>query len=166
MKGKFHGRVPSEVASSTMAYAGNSFKYSPKLPTDEPEQKMTMFDVITATLQSGAANTTSSVFSNRVTNGSVVPSSTGKTRTELSKDVSDAGSHQNQSTLSSQKFDEINSLSEDDSLGSGGQNQKQLQTEKVIVEVLQTVEKNIQEIEHSCSEHNKEVKNGPKKYKN
>ncbi|XP_044058953.1 short transient receptor potential channel 4b isoform X2 [Siniperca chuatsi] len=128
MKGKPQGAVAGQVASSTLAYPGNSFKYSLKRPTDEPQQKLNVFDVTTTTLQ----------------------------------DVSDAGSLQRQSRLPSQKFDEIYSLSEEDMLGSGGQRKEQLQTEKVIVEVLRKGEKDIQEIENSCKEHAKEVKNGPK----
>ncbi|XP_071353043.1 short transient receptor potential channel 4b [Trachinotus anak] len=164
MKGKSH--VASKVASTTLAYPGNPFKYSPKFPTDEPEQKLNLFDVITTTEPCGAANTTSSVCSNRPQSGSVVPLSAGRTHKELSKDESDAGSLQRQSRLPSRKCDEIHSLSEEESSSSGAQNQEQLQTEKVIVEVLDKVERNIQKIEHSCKKHNTEVKNGPKKYKN
>ncbi|GAA6232720.1 short transient receptor potential channel 4-like [Lates japonicus] len=165
MKGKSDGRA-SKVASSTLAYPGNPFKYSPKLLTDEPEQKLNVFDVITTTLHSGAANTTRSVCSDRLANGSVVLSSTGQTQNELPRDVSDAGPLQRQSRLPSQRCDEIFSLSEEDSLGSSGQNQEQLQTEKLIVDVLQKVENNLMENEHSCKDHIKEVKNGPKKYIN
>ncbi|XP_040902588.1 short transient receptor potential channel 4b isoform X2 [Toxotes jaculatrix] len=165
MKGKSHGRGSSKVASATLAYPGSAFQYSPKLPTDESEQKLNLFDVITTnTLQSGDSNSTSSVFSNRLANGSVFPSSTGKT--ELCKDVSDAGPLQRLSRLPSQKCDEIYPLSKEDSLESGGQNQEHLQAEEVIVEVLQKVEENIQETEDSGKEHIKEVTNGPKKYKN
>lgn len=165
MKGKPQGGGTGQVASSTLAYPGNSFKYSPKFPIDEPQQELNVFDVTTITLQSGAGNT-SSAGSNRQANSSVVPPSTGQSQSELSKDVSDAEFFQRQSRLLSQKCDEIYSFSEEDVLGCGGQNQEQLQTEKVIVEVLQKVEKDIQEIQHSCKENAKEVKNGPKKYKN
>lgn len=165
MKGIPQGRVADKVASSTLAYPGNSFRYSPKCATDELQQKLNVFDGTTTTLQSGAANTTSSVGSNGQDADSVVPFNTGQPHIELSKDVSEAGPLRH-SRLPSQKCDEINSLSEEDALGCGGQNQEQLLTEKVIVEVLQKVEKDIQEIEHSCKEHAKEVKNGPKKYRN
>uniref|UniRef100_A0AAQ5Y611 Transient receptor ion channel domain-containing protein n=1 Tax=Amphiprion ocellaris TaxID=80972 RepID=A0AAQ5Y611_AMPOC len=161
MKTRPHG-VASKIASSTLAYPGNSFKYSPKFPTDESQQNLNMFDVITTTtLQSGAANTTSSVCSSRLANGSVVLSITGKTQNELSKEVSNAACLQRQSKLPSQKHDERNSLSEEGISESGGQNQEQLH----IVEVFQKVE-DIQTIEHSCKERAKKVKNGPKKYKN
>lgn len=161
MKNKPHG-VASKIASSTLAYPGNSFKYSPKFPTDESQQNLNMFDVITTTtLQSGAANTTSSVCSSRLANGSVVLSISGKTQNELSKEVSNAECLQRQSKLPSQKHDERYSLSEEGISESGGQSQEQLH----IVEVLQKVE-DIQTTEHSCKERAKKVKNGPKKYKN
>uniref|UniRef100_A0A8C4I7P1 Transient receptor potential cation channel, subfamily C, member 4b n=1 Tax=Dicentrarchus labrax TaxID=13489 RepID=A0A8C4I7P1_DICLA len=147
MKGKPQGVVAGNVASSTLAYPGNSFKYSPKFPTDEPQQKLYVFDVTTTTLQSGAAITR-------------------QPHNELSIEVTDAGSLHRRSRAPSQNCDEIQSLSEEDTFGSAGQNKEQLQTEKEIAEVLQEVEKDIQEIEHSYKEHSKEVKNGPKKYKN
>lgn len=167
MKGKPQGGVAGKVASSSLAYPGNSFKYSPKCPTDEPQQKLNVFGetITTTALQSGGANITTSVGSNGQATGSVVLLSAGQPHNELSKDVSEAGPVKH-SRLPSQKCDEIYSLSEEDAFGSGGQNQEQLQIEEVIVEVLQKVEKDIQEIEHSCKEHAKEVKNGPKKYKN
>lgn len=134
MKGNPQG---GSVASSTLAYPGNSFKYSPKFPIDEPQQTLNVFDLTVPTLQRGSASTTSS------------------------------GSLQRQGRLPSQKCDEIYSLSEEDALGSGGRNQNQLQTEKVIVQVLQKVEKR-----HSGDwtflqwTHWGSKKNGPKKYKN
>ncbi|KAG7243064.1 hypothetical protein INR49_016439 [Caranx melampygus] len=155
MRGK--SPVASKVASTTLAYPGNPFKYSPKFHANEPEQKLN------TTLQSKAANATSSVCSSRRQSGSVVPSSNGKIQDELSKDDSDAG---RQSRLPSQKCDEIYSLSEEESVGSGEQNQEQPQTEKVTVEVLEQEERNLQEIEHPCKEKISVVKNGPKKYKN
>lgn len=167
MKGKPKGGAAGKVASSTLAYPGNSFKYSPKCPTDEPEQKLNTFDVTTCTtLQSIADNTTRSVVSNKQAIGSAVLSSTGTPHNELTKVVSDADPLQRQSRLHSQRCDEIYSLSEDDTSGSGGQNQEQLQSEKVIVEVLHKVEKDIWEMEHFSKEHAKEARNGPKIYKN
>ncbi|KAM7399040.1 hypothetical protein PAMP_018334 [Pampus punctatissimus] len=147
MKGKSHGGVAGNIASSTLAYPGNSFKYSPKFSTDESQHKLNVFDV--TTMQSRAANNTGSE----------------KSQKKQAADVSDAGFLQKQSRLPSQTCDEMYSLSEDDMLESGGQNQE-FHTEEVIVEVVQKVEKDIQEIEHSCKQHTKEVKNGPKKYKN
>ncbi|TKS80791.1 Short transient receptor potential channel 4 [Collichthys lucidus] len=104
MRAKPHGGVTSQVASSTMAYPGNPFKYSPKFPAEQPQQKLSVLDV------SGSAT-------NRQASGLLV------------------------------------------------QNQE-LQTKNVIVEVLQKVEEDIQEIEHSCIEQDTDVTNGPKKYKN
>ncbi|XP_026168571.1 short transient receptor potential channel 4b [Mastacembelus armatus] len=161
MKGKSHGGLVGNVASSTLAYPGNSFKYAPKCPAVEPQKNPNMLDEITTTLKSRAGNTTSSVCSRRLAKNLVVPSSTGKTQNELSEDFSDAGSLQRQSRCLSQKCDEAYSLSEDDTLDSGEQNQ----TENIIVEVLRKVEKDIQEMENSCREVT-EVINGPQQYKN
>nr|XP_046245716.1 short transient receptor potential channel 4b isoform X1 [Scatophagus argus] len=163
MKGKPQGGVAGSVASSTLAYPGNSFKYSPTFPTDEPQQKLSMFDVTTAAiLQSRVVNTTSSVVSDRQTSGSVVLFNTDQSHNKLSKARLGAGTLQRQSRELSQKCDEIYSLSEVDNSESGGRNQEQLQTDKVIVEVLQKVEKDIQGTEHSWK---KQAKNGPKNIK-
>ncbi|XP_067451294.1 short transient receptor potential channel 4b [Thunnus thynnus] len=164
MKGKSYGGIAGQVASTTLAYPGNSFKYSPKFSTDEPQQKLNVFGV-TATVQSGAAIASNSECSNRLAISPVVLASAEKSPNKLTTDVSEAGFLQRQSRPPSQKCDEIYSLSEDDTLESGGQNQE-FQTEKVIVEVVQKVVKDIQEIEHSCKQHTTEVDNGPKKYKN
>lgn len=165
MRGKPQGGVTGNVASSTLAYPGNSFRYFPKFPTDDPQQKLNVFDMPTPTLQSGAA-TTSSVGSNRQANSSFVVSCREETHNELSNNVSDVGSLQRQNRPPLQKCDETFSLSKEDTLGSGGQNQEQHKTKKVIVEVLQKMEEDIQKTEHSCKEHIKKVQNGPKKYKN
>lgn len=158
------GKSPS-WASSSLAYPGNSFKYSPNFPTEDPQQKLYVFDAFPTTLQHGAANTSSSACSNSLANGLVVPPSTKKTQNELSKDVSDAGSLQQQTRLPSHKCDEIYSLPEEDKLGASNQNKDHFHTDKVIVEVLKKVDKDVQETDH-CTGHTKEVKNGPKKYKN
>ncbi|XP_056297179.1 short transient receptor potential channel 4b isoform X2 [Pseudoliparis swirei] len=105
MKCKPQGGVASNAATSNLAYPGNSFKYSPKFPTDELQQKQYVFDMTSPTLQS-------SVGSNRQVHDSVV----------LSKD---------------------------------------LQNERVIVEVSEKVDRDIQEIEHSCIKNTKEGKNEP-----
>ncbi|XP_049930341.1 short transient receptor potential channel 4b isoform X3 [Epinephelus moara] len=165
MRGKPQGGVTGNVASSTLAYPGNSFRYFPKFPTDDPQQKLNVFDMPTPTLQSGAA-TTSSVGSNRQANSSFVASCREETQNELSNNVSDVGSLQRQNRPPLQKCDETFSLSKEDTLGTGGQNQEQQKTKKVIVEVLQKMEEDIQKTEHSCKEHIKKVQNGPKKYKN
>lgn len=162
MKGKSQRGVASKVASSTLAYPGNSFTYSPKISSAEPQQKLNMTTTI---LQSRIANTTSSEGSNKEASGSVVLSSTEQPHSELSKDVSEAGPIQRRNRLPSQKCDEIYTLLEEDTLGPGEQNPKQHHTEKIIVEVLQKVETDIQKIQHSCKEH-ATAKNGPKNSKN
>lgn len=169
MKGKPQAGGSGQIASSTLAYPGNSFKYSPKFPIDEPQQKLSMFDLTTALMQGGADNTASSVDSvtNRQATSSDFPSSTGQPQSELSNGASDDEFLQRHTRRPSQKCDEIHSLSEGDVLGRDGQNQEQAKTERLkLVVVLQKVEKDIQEIEHSCKENTKEVNNGPKKYKN
>lgn len=156
MKGKPQGGAAGNIGSATLAYPGNSFRYSPKPPSDEPSQKLDLFDLTTIALRRGAANA-ASVDSNKRASASVLLSSTAQHHSELSKNVTDAGH--------SQKCNDIQSLSEKDSSGSNGQNQDQSQTEEVIVEISQGEEKDIQEIDHSSKEHAKEVTNGPKIYK-
>ncbi|XP_068440778.1 short transient receptor potential channel 4b isoform X2 [Clinocottus analis] len=141
MKGKPQSGVTSSVSSSNFAYPGNSFKYSPKFLTDDLQQKLNVFDMTSPTLQS-------SVGSNRQAHGLVVLSGIEQTQ--------DAESLQGQTP--SQKYDSI--YFEEDKAGFGGQNQEHLQNERVIVQVLEKVDKDIQEIKHT-----EEVKNGPKKYK-
>ncbi|XP_019943540.2 short transient receptor potential channel 4-like [Paralichthys olivaceus] len=126
MKGKSHRR-----GSSCLAYPGNPFIYSPKFPNDEPEQKLSMFDVVTTALQSGASDNTGS---DRLSNGTAVMSATRQTQDELSKNVSDA---------ESQKCEKMSSSTKD-SKGSGGK--KRVQTEKVTVEVIQIRQKNKRKI--------------------
>ncbi|XP_062275730.1 short transient receptor potential channel 4b [Scomber scombrus] len=149
MKGKSHGGIVGTVASSTLAYPGNSFKYSPKFSTDESQQKLNVFGL--TTVPGGAAATNSPECSTRLANTLVVPTSAEKSQNKLAQVVSEAGFLQTQSRHPSQECDEIYSLSEDD-------------TEKVIVEVVQKVEKDIQE--HSFTQQTKEAKNGRKTYKN
>lgn len=151
MKCKPQGGVASNAATSNLAYPGNSFKYSPKFPTDELQQKQYVFDMTSPTLQS-------SVGSNRQVHDSVVLSSIGQTQKALAKTVSDAGSLQGQ-TLNSHKYDAI--YLEEDKERFGGQNQEDLQNERVIVEVSEKVDRDIQEIEHSCIKNTTEVKNEP-----
>ena len=111
MKGKPQGGVPGTVASSTLAYPGNSFKYSPNLPTKDPQHRLSVSDLTTTTvLLSGAAKSPSS--------------------------VSSSGPIQRHSRPPSQICDEIQSVSEEDTFGSDHSNQE-LQTKKVVVEVLQ-----------------------------
>ncbi|XP_030008979.1 short transient receptor potential channel 4b isoform X2 [Sphaeramia orbicularis] len=163
MKGKSYGSTAGKHCSSTLAYPGNPFKYSPKLPTDETQQILKVFDVTTSILQNRAASNANSEGRQSSANGSVFLSATEKTRNELCKEVS---SLPKQSRHLSQKHDEISSLPEGNTVESKGQKPEQLKTEKVKVQVLKAVEKSIQKMEHSSKEHSKEVKNGPKKYKN
>ncbi|KAM6987756.1 short transient receptor potential channel 4b [Tautogolabrus adspersus] len=167
MKGKPQGGVGGQVASSTLAYAGNSFKYSPKVPTDEPQKNLSFFDVTTTVQENRAANITSPVNSKGQASGSGFPSSKRQPYNKLSKDVSDAASEQ--SRLLSQKCDDIHSIPDEETLLSDGQYQEQPQTEKVVVEVIKKADEekqDIHEIGPSCKEGAKEVKNGPKKYNN
>lgn len=158
MKGKFRSGVAGKVASSTLAYPGNPFRYSPKFPADESQQTPNVFDVNTI-VQIGAADTTSSSGSTRPASLSVVLAGTEKSHIEPSEDFSDAKLRKKQTRRPSQICDEISSSCQKNNSESGGQS-KALQTGKVIVKVVQNVEKDIQEIEPSCKEHIKEV-NGP-----
>ncbi|XP_034557797.1 short transient receptor potential channel 4b isoform X2 [Notolabrus celidotus] len=167
MKGKPQGGVGGQVASSALAYPGNCFKYSPKFPTDEPQKKLSFFDVTSTVQQSKVPNSTSPLGSNRKTNGSVFPSSKKQTHKEVSKDVSADGSEQ--SRLLPQNCDEINLIQEEDPLMSGGQYQERLQAEEIIIEVPVKAKKEKQDIQESGPSykgHTKKVKNGPKKFKN
>lgn len=155
MKVKSPGVVGGQVASATLAYPGNSFKYSPMFPADDP-QKLYVFDMFTTTLQSRAANAASSACSDSPVSSLVVPTSAEKTQNEPSNVVSHSSVIRRKT--SSQKCDEILSLPDEDTLG---QNQEHFQTEKVTMEALKNEEMDIQETEHTS-----EVTNGPKKYKN
>ncbi|KAI4815995.1 hypothetical protein KUCAC02_006116 [Chaenocephalus aceratus] len=124
MKGKLQGEgVTGNVLGSTLAYSGNCFIYSPKFPNDEPQQKLSLFDITVPTLKSAAATSSITVGSNSTANGSVVPSSTEQTLNKLCNTVSDAVSPQRRSRLPSLTCDEIYSLSGEDILGTDGQNQ-------------------------------------------
>ncbi|XP_068601206.1 short transient receptor potential channel 4b [Brachionichthys hirsutus] len=154
MKGKTLGGTTGRVASCTLAYPGNSFKYSPKFPVDEPQEKLNMFNLATP-FQSKAKHNTSSFFSDRRASCSVLLSSKGQPHNMLSNDVAEAGRLQRGSRPPSQTCDEMYSLSEKDHFGSAEQNEEQLQTEKN----LQKEEKDLQEIKQFCKEHAKQVKN-------
>ncbi|XP_072248226.1 short transient receptor potential channel 4b [Leuresthes tenuis] len=171
MKGKPHCGVTGQVASSTLAYPGNSFKYYPKFTANDTQQKRNKYDVITtATLQSEAANTTRSVHFDKPANGSVVWPSTEKSQSKISEEVSNAGSPQRQPELHFQKCDDETCLfSEEDMVKSGKQNQDHLETEKVNVAVSSTAEMDIKEMELPCTIQSEEANNGlkkKKKYKN
>uniref|UniRef100_A0A672GUG2 Short transient receptor potential channel 4-like n=1 Tax=Salarias fasciatus TaxID=181472 RepID=A0A672GUG2_SALFA len=160
-----NGRPSSKIACSPLAYPGNPFKYSPKLP-DESHHKLNVFDAFSPpAMQSEAGNASSSACSHRLTNGSVVLSATEKSPSESPRRSPDPGSLQRQSKRPSPKGEDVNLTPvQGSSSVSGGEKLKQLVTEKVIVEVLQKMEEDVQEVKHKAPA--KEVKNGPRKYKN
>lgn len=144
MKCKPRGRV----ASSTLAYPGNSFKYSPQCPPDKPQEKPTTLEVHVG----GPA------VSERPTSDSALPSHDEQPVVE-----SEAAPRQKQSRrVVSRK----RGGSEEDTASPGGLRNEQLQLKKVIVEVLHKVEKDVQEMESFAKSRGKETKNGPKKCKN
>lgn len=165
MKGKPPGGLAGNIASTTLAYPGNSFKYSPKFPTDEPQQKQDVFDMITITTgpQTKAANTTRSACLNRKSNGSIILSTAGKTQKGAAEEDLNAGCLQKQEKLSPVKCDEICSLPEEEMLGPDKEMQENCQIEKVGVDISQKDEKEFEETEHSCKELDED---GPKKHKN
>ncbi|KAM9318321.1 short transient receptor potential channel 4b isoform 2-T2 [Pholidichthys leucotaenia] len=162
MKGKPYGTASGR---SSLAYPGNSFRYSPNLLTDDPQHKLDVFDVITTTntttaLQSDTANTANPICSNMLANGSVVFFSSDRTQSEMSKEVSNPVSFHRWRKVSCQNCDEIYSLSEEAAIASDGQNKEKSQLDKVIVQ--QKVERDDQVIEHS---HKVQFKNEPRKNK-
>lgn len=142
MKGKPHSGDTGSVVNSALAYPGNSFKYSPRLPPEEPLQNLFLMDTPATTQQSEAASITLSVCPSRLVNGSVVFSNTDK-----SKDVSNAGSLQRR-RKSSQKSDDVCPTAEEGTKESAGLNKRHLHTKTVIVQVLQ----NTPDVEHSCTD--------------
>lgn len=168
MKCKPRGSVAGRVASCTLAYPGNSFKYSPQCPPDKPQEKLPALDVTTSiTLQSVAAKAASSVVSDRRTSDVDVPSSAAAPHSERPSVVlTGASPLQKRSRLPALSKCDKSYLPSEDVLSPGGLNQEQLQLKKVIVEVLHKVEKDVQEMEGFSKNRGKEVKNGPKKCKN
>ncbi|CAJ1065098.1 short transient receptor potential channel 4b isoform X1 [Xyrichtys novacula] len=163
MKGKPQGGVGGPVASSTLAYPGNSFKYSPKFPTDEPQRRLSFFEATTTVQEIRVSNSTSPVGSIRQANGPVSPSGEKKPHKELSKDAE--GSEQ--SRLLSQKCEEINVFPEEDPLISSKQYQEQ--AEEIIIEVPKKVDKRRKDTHGSGRSFKvplKKMKNGPKNYNN
>ncbi|XP_047246695.1 short transient receptor potential channel 4b isoform X1 [Girardinichthys multiradiatus] len=89
MKTKPHCGGTSPVASTTLAYPGNSFKYCRKSAANERQNKSRMLDAKSPTvLQSKAANTTNSSCSNDQSNFSVIVWSSEKCESEISKEQS------------------------------------------------------------------------------
>ncbi|MEQ2260563.1 Short transient receptor putative channel 4, partial [Xenotaenia resolanae] len=122
MKTKPHCGGTSPVASTTLAYPGNSFKYCRKSAANERQNKSRMLDAKSPTiLQSKAANTTNSSCSNDQSNFSVIVWSSEKCESEISKEQSNPECSERQNQISFLKCDETNSLSG----ASGGQNKDQ-----------------------------------------
>ncbi|CAG6000264.1 unnamed protein product [Menidia menidia] len=160
MKAKPQFGVSGQVASSTLAYAGNSFKYYPKFSTNEPQHQPNKSDVVTtttATLQSKAANTTRSVRFDKPANGSVVWSTMEETQSKITEESVKGGSPKRQETLSLRKRKETCLFSEEDVLKSCGQNQDQLEPKKI------TAEMDTEEVELPGTIKPEEVNNGLKK---
>ncbi|XP_039893534.1 short transient receptor potential channel 4b isoform X2 [Simochromis diagramma] len=166
MKGK--PGLAGNIASTTLAYPGNPFKYSPKFPTDESQQNQDIFDMFTATTNTTnttlqPAKITRSACFNSQTSGSVILSTAGQTQKEAAKEDSNTGSLHKRKKLPSLKCDEICSLPEEEMLGTDEEMQGKHQTEDIIVDVSQTDEKEFKDIKPSCKELDKD---GPTKYNN
>lgn len=126
MKGRSPGGA-GILGSSTLAYPGNSFRYSPYLPTEETQQTLRVFDTSTSVRHSISLN------------GSAILPAGEKTTAETSKELFNSGI-----LLRPQR--------------------QAKKTEKVVVQVLQMMERDSKETE--SSEDTSEVNNRPKKYKN
>lgn len=132
------------------------------MPNDAALQKPDTEEATSAPAASTAANTTSTVFwTDKEVSGSR-PTSRKKGQTQLHKEVSDFDQLSRQNKSSSQECDEIYSPPVQDTSGSA-KDQEQPQPEKEIVDILQKVEKDIQEIELFSKQLGQKVKNGPKK---
>lgn len=165
MKSKPRGGVSSKVASSTLAYSGNSFKYSPLLPNDAALQKPDLDGTTSGPTESTAANTTSPAFCHREGSGSgPTPRKKGQMHRKRQKEVFDFDQLSRQSKTSSQECDEIYSPPVQDASASAKEDQEQHQPKKEIEEILQKVESNIREIELFSMQLDQKVENGPQKY--
>lgn len=162
MKRKPKGGVSSKVASCTLAYPGNPFKYSPQLPSDAHLQRLDMDGAAAAPAESTAANTTTTVFFDKEVSGSDLTSrKKGQTDRKLQKEVSEFDRLSRQSKSSTQECD---SPPAQDTSGSA-KDQEQPRPEKEITDILQKVEKDIREIELFSKQLGQKVKNCPKKHK-
>lgn len=165
MKSKPKGGVSSKVASCTLAYPGNPFKYSPQLPSDALQQRPDMDGAAAAPAESTAVNTTTTVFFDKEVSGSGLTSrKKGQTDRKLQKEVSEFDRLSRQSKSSSQECDEIYSPPAQDTSGSA-KDHEQPRPEKEITDILQKVKKDIREIELFSKQLGQKVKNGPKKHK-
>ncbi|XP_036005488.1 short transient receptor potential channel 4b [Fundulus heteroclitus] len=149
----------SPVASTTLAYPGNSFKYSRKPAASESKKEPQMLDAKSpAALQSNPANTTNSSCSNDQSNCAVVVWSSEKTESEISKEQSNLERYRKWNQISFLKCEETSSSSG----ASGGQNQVH-QGGKADMAVSQRVNPDVQETGPSRTVLSKGVTNGPKK---
>lgn len=163
MTGNPHSAAKSRVASFSFAYPGSSFKYPTKVSTDDSQKEANLLSVVATILQSDAANTTSSVSSDKPTNGSLAECATANTDNNVSEEVPSAGCSPRQRKRSFLKFDETCSLLKEDILKPQSPNQDQLLSENVDAEGSQKVKTSAQQTWHTVS--CKETKNGPKKIK-
>ncbi|XP_007568694.1 short transient receptor potential channel 4-like [Poecilia formosa] len=160
MKSKPHSGGTSPVASTTLAYPGNSFKYCRKPAAGERQKESRMSEAKSPTiLQNKAANTTNSPGSNYQNNCSVVVWSAEMTEIEISKEQTKHEWSPKQEQTSFLKSDENNSFF----VASGRQNQDEALSGKADVEVSQNMNTETQEMGLSCTVLSKEVTNGPKK---
>uniref|UniRef100_A0A3B3TWP3 Short transient receptor potential channel 4-like n=1 Tax=Poecilia latipinna TaxID=48699 RepID=A0A3B3TWP3_9TELE len=160
MKSKPHSGGTSPVASTTLAYPGNSFKYCRKPAATERQKESRMSEAKSPTiLQNKAANTTNSPGSNYQNNCSVVVWSAEMTEIEISKEQTKHEWPPKQEKTSFLKCDENNSFF----VASGRQNQDEALSGKADVEVSQNMNTETQEMGLSCTVLSKEVTNGPKK---
>lgn len=146
MKGK-SGRS-TRVGSSTLAYPGNAFVYSPKFPNDEPDENLNVFDGITTTLHSPS-------YVHNVTNSNTLENSevplSGTVGTRMSQNIPE--------DTKSERFEEIKILVGSSSVSVGKQK------EKVMMQVLNTMGKHIKEKKVTHREQKKETKTVQKKRK-
>lgn len=146
------------VASSTLAYPGNSFKYSPQPAPDKPQEKATPLEGHAV----GPAG--DPALSERPTSDPAVLSSVTASHAEQPSLASEAGPRPRRSRRLT--FQKAEGSGEDTPPSPSGLRKEQIQLKKVIVEVLHKVEKDVQELESFGKSRGKEVKNGPKKCKN
>lgn len=122
MRGKSPGGA-GLLGSSTLAYPGNSFRYSPYLPTEETQQTLRVFDTTSLVRQSRAGSTSEGT--NRSSNGSAIQPGPEKTHSEASKELFNSGILLRP--------------------------QRTKKTEQVVVQVLQTMD-DTKETENPCEE--------------
>ncbi|XP_054884178.1 short transient receptor potential channel 4b [Poeciliopsis prolifica] len=160
MKSKPHSGGTSPVASTTLAYPGNSFKYCRKPAASERQKESQTLEVKSPTMpQSKAATIANSPGSNDQHNCSVIVWSAEKTEIEISKEQSKGECSPKREQTSFLKRNEKNPYF----VASGGQNQNKALSGKADAEISQNMNTETQEIGLSCTVLTKEVTNGPKK---